>query len=30
MLCVQIRRGMGARFEVEGVEVGMSGFSKEK
>ena len=30
MFCVRIRRERGARYEVEGVEVGVSGFSKNK
>ena len=30
VFCEQILRGRRARFEAEGVEVGVSGFSKEK
>ena len=30
IFCAQIRHGRGARFEIEGVEFGMSWFSKNK
>ena len=30
MLGTAVRRGKGVRFEVEGVQVGVSGFRREK